>query len=49
MANKLKRLGQRILAYWSYFGYGLFTLICGMYVFDRLNYLNDHRVREVGN
>lgn len=47
--NNLKRQGQRILAYWSYFSYGLFFLICGMYVFDHLNYLNDPRIQEVGN
>lgn len=41
MVNNLKRLGQRVLAYWSYFSYGLFTLIGGMYIFAHLNYLDD--------
>ena len=44
MVNKLKRFGQHILSYWSYFSYGLFTLIGGLYVFAHLNYLDDPRV-----
>ncbi|KZU03239.1 hypothetical protein Nizo2263_2951 [Lactiplantibacillus plantarum] len=27
MVNKLKRFGQHILSYWSYFSYGLFALV----------------------
>lgn len=42
--TKIRQLGQRILAYWSYFSYGFFTLVGGLYIFDHLNYLDDPRV-----